>query len=210
MLHRLQLYLVLVVMMLSSAARAQEADFDLPFLMSEEPETDESAEARQSTKYHIGVELYSGSNLSLGYQLSRDLSVELYTESPPQSTSVNIGPHPCELINGPYIDDGFIRGGRIRWFLTNDFNVAFSPYYRKYETTCTASDGVSKYSPGDKTSYGLSASVGSRWQWRHFYAGAEWLGLGLERGDPKWRDGRFKSDPYSRLIYLRLVLGASI
>lgn len=177
---------------------------------------DSSTAARAKVKFNIGAELYLGANLSAGYQVNRDTAIEVFAESPPLSVFTPCGPGETT------IDGGYVGGARFRRYLGNSVNFTVSPYYRKAKTQCRWRGSSSAHRTDgpdpavgttrtidDQNSLGLSTSIGNRWQWRHFYLGAEWLGLGLDESFKFLNHAETRDESKAKVIFLRFVLGAS-
>jgi hypothetical protein len=150
---------------------------------------DSSSSERAKVAFNIGVELYLGANLSAGYQVNKGTALEAFVETGPLALFT-----PC-AVGEKRIDGGFIAGARFRQFLGNSLNFTVAPYYRDIKIQCRFTNNgkrprsVDGSFPAigatrtidDKNSLGVSASIGNRWQWQHFYLGAEWLGIGVDQ-----------------------------
>jgi hypothetical protein len=186
------------------------------FAIAKEAHDESSSSARSQIAYSAGVELYLGVSLAGSYQINRDTAAELFWET-----------RPLDFWSGCAVGEsakssGYLTGARLRRYFGNSFNVTLGPYVRRDETHCewtgrnatprgesaTPAVGSSRLLT-DRRGLGITASVGNRWQWRRFYLGAEWLGLGLDRTmSPSGSEG--SNELHARLMLLRLVMGASL
>lgn len=197
---------------LSATAQATDDEVD-----AARSSNDSSSSERAKVSLNIGVELYLGANLSAGYQVNQDTALEAFVETGPLALFT-----PCGS-GEKRIDGGFIAGARFRRFLGNSLNFAVAPYYRDIKIQCRYTNNgmvprrVDGTSPAigatrtidDKNSLGVSASIGNRWHWQHFYLGAEWLGIGVDRSFRLVKESGVTVEENVMVMFLRLVLGAS-
>lgn len=119
---------------------------------------------REVSKISLGVEasilLTYVANLTLGYNVSPTLTLEIYRETPTLT-----------LFVGPETERGYISGVKFRYFTGNSFNLSFSPYYRLIDYAGKA----------PRHHFGLSGAIGNRWQWDHAYFGVDWIGAAVDR-----------------------------
>jgi len=142
-----------------------------------------------SKKFSAGIEvsalgLFTG-NFSLGYIVDSSLAIEAYRETPTYS-----------FFSYPP-DRGYMAGIKLRHFLGNSFNVAWSLYYRRIDYAGEA--------PANHV--GISASLGNRWRHERAYFGFDWLGGGTDR---RVVSGAITKKESGFGILLRLAFGAYI
>jgi hypothetical protein len=143
----------------------------------------------ESKKFSAGIEvsalgLFAG-NFSLGYIVDPSLAIEAYRETPTYS-----------FFSFPP-DRGYMAGIKLRHFLGNSFNVAWSPYYRRIDYAGEA--------PANHV--GISASIGNRWRHERAYFGFDWLGGGADR---RVVSGEITKKESGFGILLRLAFGTYI
>jgi hypothetical protein len=168
-----------------------------------------SASVRRDATVSAGVELYFGFGALIGYHLDEEQVVEVWFDKP---LYVNLG---CVT---DYNESSFF-GGRYRRFFGNSFNVSIVPYVflerAKYTCSFDRFSGADEEDVKDArlqtTNLGMGVSLGNRWNWKHFYIGGEWVGLGYHQTVATKRSGNSRGIEHwsFRPVVSRLTLGVT-
>lgn len=144
---------------------------------SQEIEKNSVEEIKSASNFYAGIEAFIGIGGVLGYKHNDELSFELYLQTIPKNNLLIVP------IMGYYKTSttlsGYITGARMRYFLTDSFNLVLGGAYRdmiKHETTRGVRGKEDSYREIPSQGFLLETRIGHQWRWQHFYLGVDWIG----------------------------------